>query len=236
MYSKIDNRAINPSDHKVEVALHQARIIQQQKKLEARIVESIEELLELPRSIEADPRAPSIPDAHQFLSLVSIFQSNHYDDLVEERQAAGLCGYVLCPRPPRRLNTDYKIIKGHGKGEMNVVHKHEIERWCSDDCGRRALHVQAQLDEEPAWARAAGKNISIALMDISRKSICFGSTSSKAHETNEILTHRQLNSVTKSMADLAFERGDSETPWTSRKTVKGTIQERFDNNGQLALP
>ena len=234
MYSKINSRANNLSDHKVEVALYQARIIQQQKNLEARIVESIEELIELPKSMNADPRTPSVPDAHQFLSLVSIFQSNHYDNLVEERQAAGLCGYTLCPRPPRRLNTDYRIIRGHGKGEMNTVHKHEIERWCSDDCGRRALHVKAQLDEEPAWAREADKSINIALMGANRESLSYHSTSSKMHDPNGDISCGRLTSVTKAMTELALERGDSATPWTSRNTLSNSIQDRFDNDGQLA--
>ena len=231
MYNR-SRRVYNAGDRKLEVALHEARIIQQQKDCEAKIVNSIEELLELPTSAEAEPQAPSVPDARHFLTLVTLFQSNHYDDLVEERQAAGLCGYVLCPRPPRRVDSDYRIIKGSGRGEVNIVPKHEIERWCSDDCARRALHVRAQLDEEPPWTRPAGKDVSIGLLSTGVASLSSRSVSSKALQNNGTVSHGELTSITKSMADLAMERGDSAMPWTSRRTLSSSIKERYRNENQ----
>ena len=228
------NRLYNESSHAVrtgnrrlEIALHQARIIQQQKESEARIISSIEELLELPTSAEADPRAPSVPDTHQFLGLIAFFQSNHYDDLVEERQAAGLCGYVLCPRPPRKVDSDYKIVKGSGRGEVNIVPKHEIERWCSDDCACRALYVRAQLDEEPPWIRPAGKEISIKLLRTGAASPPLRVMSSMTQQTNGAASSGELTSVTKDLANLALERGDSAMPWTSRQTSSTSIQDRY---------
>ena len=216
----------NANDGKLEVALYQARIIEQQKQLEAKIVNSIEELLELPTSVEAKPQAPSVTDACHFLRLITIFQPSHYDDLVEERQAAGLCGYVLCPRPPRKVGSDFKLIRGPGKGEVQIVPRNVIERWCSDDCARRALHVKAQLDMEPPWTRSANKEISIKLLDID-----FDSPPQK--RVNE--SQGELASVTKSMADLALERGDSTMPWTSRRIVSNSITGRYNGKSESTV-
>lgn len=45
---------------------------------------------------------------------------------------------------------------GNGRGAANqfkVLTKAEVEKWCSEECARRALYVRVQLSEAPAWER-----------------------------------------------------------------------------------
>ena len=37
---------------------------------------------------------------------------------------------------------------------MKIVEKVELEKWCSGDCGKRALYLRVQLNDTPAWERA----------------------------------------------------------------------------------
>ena len=34
------------------------------------------------------------------------------------------------------------------------MEKQKLEKWCSDECGRRALFIRVQLNKEPAWTFA----------------------------------------------------------------------------------
>ena len=148
-----------------ESALYHANIIQQRKNIEATVSASIEALLELPSSKSADPKCPSTIDIAQVKDSLRIFQPSDYDDLIEERNINRFCGYVLCPRQNRQQETQahYRILRGKGADAMKIVSTKSLEKWCSDDCGKRALYIKVQLNEEPAWTRA---NITKAAIDI----------------------------------------------------------------------
>ena len=149
-----------------ETALYHAHLIQEQKDTESRILSSLEQLLELPSSPDADAARPLPSDVDLVRSLLQPFQPGDYDALIQERQINGSCGYVFCPRPPTRQKTTatFRVVAGARRNEeLKVVPTSELERWCSDDCARRALYVKVQLDEEPAWTRAVGRQLDIVL-------------------------------------------------------------------------
>ncbi|KAL4998041.1 Rtr1/RPAP2 family-domain-containing protein [Aspergillus recurvatus] len=146
------------------IALHHAHRIQAQKNAQDLILDRILELLTIPSSPSANPAAPSAEDAHKFKSALIPFQPADYDNLVQERNIEGLCGYGLCPNEHRKENSRgaFRITwgaKGSGPGgrgrNMNIVPKEKYEMWCSDECAERALYIRVQLAAEPVWERRA---------------------------------------------------------------------------------
>lgn len=156
-------------DRYKETALYHANIIQQRKDTEALILASTEILLDLPSSPEADPVNPSSNNAALTKKLLKPFQPFDYDSLIEERNIDKKCGYVLCPRLNRQECTKakYRILQAKGKGAnaLKVVKRQSLEKWCSDQCGKRALYIKVQLSEEPAWTRNADANRDLVLLE-----------------------------------------------------------------------
>ena len=151
-----------------ETALHHAQIIQQRKDIEALTLVSIESLLDLPSSPSADAGRPSLADSTVVKHCLRPFQPSDFDALIEERNINQQCGYVLCPRLKQSQDTQskYRILRGEGKGRdaLKFVETHTLERWCSNDCRKRALYIKLQLSEEPAWIRAHSIDESIVLL------------------------------------------------------------------------
>ncbi|CBF70426.1 hypothetical protein AN5980.2 [Aspergillus nidulans FGSC A4] len=146
------------------IALHHAHRIQAQKNAQDLILDRILELLTIPSSPSADPAAPSAEDTHKFKSSLIIFQPTDYDNLIQERNIEGLCGYGLCPKEHRKEKSRgaFRITwgaRGSGPGgrgrDMNIVPKEKYEMWCSDECAERAMYIRVQLAEEPVWERRA---------------------------------------------------------------------------------
>ncbi|KAL2872447.1 Rtr1/RPAP2 family protein phosphatase [Aspergillus lucknowensis] len=144
------------------IALHHAHRIQAQKDAQDLILDRILELVTLPSSPSADPATPSAEDAHNFKAALVPFQPADYDNLIQERNIEGLCGYCLCPHEHRKENSrgTYRITwgaKGSGPGgrgrEMNIVPREQFEMWCSDECAERAMYIRVQLAAEPVWER-----------------------------------------------------------------------------------
>lgn len=199
-----------------EVALHHALLIQQQKDVEARILQAVETLIEFPETVDADPASPSLADAVKFKDCIIEFQPSDYDSLIEERHAANKCGYVLCPRPPRRQDTQarFRLLRGSGKGqELRVVATEKLEDWCSPECAQRALYVKVQLDEEPAWLRRGGEAAPIELMTDQSRSV-----------EGSAISH-QLDS--QALSQLARERGESTTPARSSGLISSNVVENM---------
>ncbi|KAK5241376.1 hypothetical protein LTR16_009447, partial [Cryomyces antarcticus] len=79
---------LSPRDQRnLDLALHHARLIQEQKDIEAQILSAIEELIDFPVSSPA-----SASDIAAFKTLLQPFQPSDFDSIVEERQAADKCG------------------------------------------------------------------------------------------------------------------------------------------------
>lgn len=152
--SNIPERKVNPRH--MQIALHHANIIEQQKRIEHEILLAILELMDYPTSPEADPQRPAPANARRFCEAIQPFRPSDYDDLIEERNIADKCGYVLCPRPKKKAPSTARkqmIMTAHGP---EIVDRKKLEVWCSEDCARRALYVKVQLKEEPAWLRQGG--------------------------------------------------------------------------------
>ncbi|KAL4784002.1 Rtr1/RPAP2 family-domain-containing protein [Aspergillus varians] len=146
------------------IALHHAHRNQAQKDTQDLILDRILELLTLPSSPSANPAAPSAEDAHKFKAALLPFQPTDYDNLIQERNIEGLCGYGLCPHEHRQENSrgTYRITwgaRGSGPGgrgrDMSIVPREKFEMWCSDECAERAMYIRVQLAADPVWERRA---------------------------------------------------------------------------------
>lgn len=215
----------------LEVALHHANIVEERKRVEAEVLQSIMTLMDFPHSPNADAKRPAASDAHQFREAVVPFQPADYDALIEERNIADKCGYALCPRPKRKARSSAKkhfVDTDHG---VEIVNKKVLEVWCSDDCAKRALYVKVQLNEEPAWARQGGYGDSIELMvdntEEHTKALPLrqkeGTTSSKNEDEDDLAAAWAARDD--AVADLALERG--EKPGQLSKANKDLIQDHI---------
>ncbi|KAK6440571.1 hypothetical protein LTR95_003197 [Oleoguttula sp. CCFEE 5521] len=132
------------------IALQHANLLQHRRDLSVQILSSIETLLDYPPGATAAPR-----DASDFLSRISFFQPEDFDELIEERRIDGKCGYALCANPHRGQkaavkSADWKL----GKGKAN---------FCSEECVAKAKFIRAQLSHIPAWERVPGQTPSVRL-------------------------------------------------------------------------
>ena len=98
----------------------------------------------------SNPASPS--DISTFLSHVVNFSPAEYLDLIEERNCLSKCGYTLCPNKRRSLPGEYKIHRG------GVAKTADLNKWCSDDCALKGLHVKVQLDN-PSYVRIGGEMV-----------------------------------------------------------------------------
>jgi hypothetical protein len=217
-----------------ESAIFQAQLLEERKKLEMEIVLAMERLIDLPLDPTSTAARPASSDASLFKELLQLFQPNDYDDLIVERNINDHCGYTLCPKPrvrDKKAGT-YKLIGLHGPASnFKIVKKEEVEKWCSEDCARRAMYIRVQLDERPAWERQylakqvklfeEGKSESVKLEE----------------QLPDDLKKLDLNKDDKrsrSAAQLAAERGDKGA-FAEKGRVKVAIREK-ENTGPAAPP
>lgn len=193
-------------------ALYHAQLIRQQKEVEALILASTEELLDLPSLSSADPAHPCSTDSELVKSSLRLYQPSDYDALIEERNINKQCGYVLCPRPNRLQDTQakYRILYARGRGPdaLKIVERQTLERWCSDDCGKRALYIKVQLNEEPAWTRSHTVDGNIHLFEDIRNHPRSADREASLQEHFQSLDLNQEKDLTAHMRTLAIERGD----------------------------
>ncbi|KAI0161626.1 hypothetical protein GGR52DRAFT_131730 [Hypoxylon sp. FL1284] len=209
-----------------DVAIQQALVIHQQQALEDEIQESVLALSYFPLARKPadeqgggsetccyDAASPAASDADAFRAHVRAFQPGDYEDMVEERNTRGLCGYALCGRPRLRLGRGgaYKLV-GYGRADFGIVPRKELERWCSRACARRAMYVKVQLAETPAWERAAMPSFRLELLDepSAPETAGEGGDDAAARLAREIqnLQIDRERKATQDAAALAFERGD----------------------------
>ena len=204
-------QTLSRAERNRETALYHANLIQERKNLQTEILKSTEALLEFPRSSTSDATHPAESDVMEVKNLLRTFQPSDYDSLVEERIIDHNCGYVLCPRPHRLelTNAKYRILQGksHGAPSLKVVHRQDLERWCSEECGKRALYIRAQLDEEPAWARSAGTGgFTLLEEEISKQRP--GVEGNPGEESRNLSVDYDKERLRASLKALADERGD----------------------------
>ena len=194
-----------------ETALFHADLIQQQKDVESQILFATETLLDFPPSSDSNPAHPSQKDTSVAKTLLRSFQPSDLDALIQERNIDNKCGYIFCPKPNRKQDTTARCrilqSKGEGKTTLKFVDRHILERWCSDECGKRALFIRVQLSEEPAWTRAASRDGDITFLEDDGNVI---------HIVNDALTAQlqtldiasPVDDMIGALNQLAIERGD----------------------------
>lgn len=228
-----------------DIAIHHATILQQRKDLEFQIFEAINQLLEFPlvRSPEHSASEPAPSDATQFTGLVRLFQPGDYDDLVEERNIAGLCGYGLCARPRRVFEGAgaYKLMNV-GRRDFNIARTADLEKWCSEACARRALYIKVQLSETAAWERVGIPDLKIDLLEEKPDSNSAGD-GELARDVARLKLEEERTRAKKA-ASLALERGDvgENLPAPGRsfdipireKNVTSPVTEPLSESGKLS--
>lgn len=224
-------------DRNQETALYHAQLLQQRKDVEALVLASTEALLDVPSSLDADPAHPSPSDATLVKNLLRPFQPSDYDALIEERNINEQCGYVLCPQNNKKQDTKAKYRILHGKGKdldaLKFVLTQSLEMWCSDDCGKRAIFIKVQLNEEPAWTRANSTSGDIELLE-DKTSLESGTTLVEGmKKLNVGLAEDQF---VERMKALAIERGNGEAPSRPRGLGDLNVRENNSANSKLLSP
>ncbi|KAK1640931.1 Rtr1/RPAP2 family protein [Colletotrichum phormii] len=223
------NAVLNPRKQDPrEIALQHARIIQQRKDLELQILESLAELSEYPTergSRTFSAANPSPRDVADFKANIRLFQPSDYDDLIEERNVNGLCGYTLCaqPKPMASKGGEWRLVN-FGKADFDIVNRKESEKWCSKDCQRRAMYIKVQLNESAAWERAGLPDIEIELYGEEK-----ARQEDPATQASRDLASLKLEDGRRAAdesATLALERGETREAGQPGKTFTLAIRER----------
>ncbi|KAL9608945.1 MAG: hypothetical protein Q9167_006248 [Letrouitia subvulpina] len=228
----------NQEDRNLERALYHANLIQQRKDIELLILQNTEILLDLPSPNTKDCSNPSPADVSTVTNLLQPFQPSDYDSLIEERNIDQKCGYVLCPRRNRQENSmgkyKIKLDPSAGKDGINIVERQSLEKWCSDECGKRALFLKVQLNEEPAWARAAGVG-KLVLFEEGIRDLEPGEREQKlVAEFEQLDINVREDRVLDSLRQLAIERGDQDTNDKVSSAVVKDLTENTRNSGSLS--
>ena len=221
-------------------ALYHAQLIQQQKEVEALILASTEKLLDLPSLSSADPAHPCSTDSEMVKSSLRLYQPSDYDSLIEERNINKQCGYVLCPKPNRLQDTQakYRILYGRGRGPdaLKIVERQTLERWCSDDCGKRALYIKVQLNEEPAWTRSHTIDGNILLLEDIPNHQSSENREISLQEHFQSLNLNREEDLTAQMRTLAIERGDINASSKSFSLAEPNIKEKTITEDEAFVP
>ncbi|KAI4196353.1 MAG: hypothetical protein LQ350_006604 [Teloschistes chrysophthalmus] len=218
-----------------QLALHHARLLQDRKDIESEILASTEKLLEFPSSETASPPDPSAEDIATVKEALWLFQPSDYDALVEERNINNQCGYIFCSRANKRLNAGgkYRMVTGR-KSDLKFVESTELEKWCSDNCGHRALYLRAQLSNEPAWTRDSKDGDPLLIYKE-------GNHQSQGHDKSTPQAAEDPNltrdKATKSrMEALAMERGDRDNTMTVSTKVTIRVKENINQGREAPVP
>ncbi|KAK8042619.1 Rtr1/RPAP2 family protein [Apiospora phragmitis] len=198
------------------LAIYHASIIHDRRQISDTISDSVIALSKLPSGSASPPpsaASPSDDDAVAFTSQIRLFQPSDYEELIEERNCLGKCGYVLCPKPGTKVNQtgEFKLVN-FGRKDFAIVPKKEMERWCSQTCARRAMYIKVQLNETAAWERAGIEGIQIELYQEPGSSKTGKKSSDPAEDIAKDLWSLKLEADRKAASDvreLALERGDT---------------------------
>lgn len=194
---------------RLQVAIHHAQLIQDQKAIQQQNLDAIEELSDIPVGSEITAQ-----ETKRFTSLVIQFQPSDYDALIEERVVNGRCGYALCPNHARKL--DPKMSWARPKGSQN---------WCSNECAKKALYVKAQLDETPAWERREGLSTIALRPDASSDESRQSSKTKSASTDASNLALERGDKITSTRGSLVTD----EIVEKETKPLKAPMSVRFDD-------
>lgn len=227
-------------DHNRQIALQHADLIQQRKDIELEILSATESLIDLPTPGQKDPARPFSSDLSLVEEALNIFQPSDFDTLVEERNINRRCGYVLCPHPNRLQNTNanFRILQNSSRGSdrLKVVPTKDLEKWCSDECGRRALWLRVQLAEEPAWGRRGAKPRRFMLPDGKTELNVDSPEGALSGKMSNLELDTKRDPLIQAMDSLALERGDKPSPPRPTRGVEVSVVENLTSHGQAEEP
>lgn len=228
----------SPEARAREAAIHHAQLLQERKDTEVQILESMELLIDYPKSKNSDAAQPSRDDVTQLKQRLIPFQPSDYDALIEERNINRNCGYVLCPNPNKLQGTKAKFGFLHSKGKgMKIVDQKALERWCCPECGKRALYLRVQLDEAPAWERVGGVGGDIVLLyERSRSPLRPDEALKVAEQLDKLDIQDGEETVVAAMKNLAIERGDGNARINSSRMGNMQIVEKISLGQGHQLP
>lgn len=196
-----------------ETARFHADLIQQRRDVESQILFATETLLDFPPSPDSNSAQPAQEDINIAKTFLKCFQPSDYDALIEERNIDKKCGYIFCPNANRKQDTDARCrilqSKDEGKKTLKFVDRHLLERWCSDECAKRALFVRVQLSDEPAWTRAGDFGEDIAILD-DADSPAKGLDSALAEKMQKLSATSKADDMAAALDQLAIERGNGQ--------------------------
>lgn len=214
-----------------ETALFHADIIRQRKDVESLILFATETLLDFPPSPDSNPGHPAPKDATVANTLLKSFQPVDFDALIEERNIDKKCGYIFCLNLNRQQDTNARCrilrTKGEGTRSLKFVDRRLLERWCSDECGRRALFVRVQLNEEPAWMRVVDSGEDIKFLedeDSSTKSV----NGDLADQLQMLNVASEVDGMAAALDQLAIERGDGQAHSKRSVLVEVNVHENIE--------
>ena len=222
-----------------EAAIHHANLLQERKDTEMLILESLEKLIDYPTQESSDAAHPAAEDITNLKLMLIPFQPSDYDDLIEERNINRRCGYVLCPNPNKLQgsNAKFGFINSDGKGRK-IVHRKVLERWCSPECGKRALYLKVQLAEEPAWERIGGVGGNFVLFD--ERPDAAGQTDTASHiaeSLGKLDLRDDEEKLVAAMKELAVERGDGNARGNSTRLADvNVVENKHAGQNHTILP
>ena len=204
----------NKKSRNEQLALYHARLIQEQKDIEAQNLQAIEKLIELPSSATEDCRSPSTEDEDSVREAMKLFAKADFDSVVEERNINDRCGYVLCPKakPSHKAKSKFRILRNSASKLPQVVEAADLEKWCSEECIKRALYLRVQLSDVPVWERAGMPATDLQLYGDSAR------TNRKQQE--------EVRALTAGLRQLALERGDQDHELPRSGTIEVEVREK----------
>lgn len=74
----------------------------------------------------------------------------HYDDIIEERSIAKLCGYPLCDINLNNIPKQQYIIASTQNKVYDIT---ERKKFCSNKCYKSSMYLKEQILSTPLWVR-----------------------------------------------------------------------------------
>ena len=168
------------------IAVQHALSIEEKKKLQTRVLDTIIVAFDLPNDQATTSANPTPADANCFRDCLFLFRPEDLDEVVSERNIDDRCGYALCRDESRQS----KAVR-RWDARLGKMVEGKTGSWCSTICKDRTSFVRQQLSAEPAWLRHGQKNHIRLQTDL-----------------EEVIDESTSNDTRQD--DLAMERGDSE--------------------------
>lgn len=149
-----DDQADNAREaHYRAIALQHARSLEERKKLQIKVLDTIIVAFDLPTDQTTTSAHPSSSDAAAFRDCLILFRPEDLDEVVSERNIDNRCGYALCRNATKQAKVTRKYDATSGK-----IVEEKLGSWCSTICKERTNYVRRQLSAEPAWLRVGHGN------------------------------------------------------------------------------